>query len=463
MTIRVGGKVELPCTSEPICYQEWPEFTALDYSKRIDKLLSVLDDDFTHMVFYGDREHFSNIEYFTGYDPRFEEALLIIGRENDRPMLIVGNEGWSYADKVKYPIVKRKYTPFSLPNQPYDPDVSLTALLLEAGIAPGAKVALFGWKMFPDGAEFEKPWYDVPYYLVKQLFDIVGETQVCTMNHVMIDSGCGLRTCLDSKELVLAEISGTRTSRAVHRALARLHIGINELEASAGLQIDGYPLSMHPNTNFGDNIFYGLASPEPNTCLHEGDIACVGMSYRRSLCHKVGIYTKDYASIPVETKQVYEKYFEAICSWYETVRIGTTGGEVHSAVERVVDDLEEFGIGLNLGHAIHTEEWTSSPFFENSPIMLRSGMMLQCDFSVSLPVRGIAVHAEDGVVLADKSMREAIRSIAPSSYRRMCQRRSFLREVLGINVADEVLPTSDMPAVVFPCMADLTHVYVKCQ
>ena len=329
MPVSIKENVSLPCTNDPVLYEEWPALDVQDYADRARRLMEAVDSSFTHMVFYGDREHFSNIEYFTGYDPRFEEALLIFTRGNEKPMLIVGNEGWGYADKIQIPFIKRKFTPFSLPNQPHDPSVSLAGLFEEMGIRCGSKVALFGWKLFTMDEEERLHRHDVPYYLVKQLFEIVGEENVCTMNHIMLESGKGLRTILEPKELVLAEISGTRTTRAVHRMLAGLRPGMNELEASAGLMIDGFPMSMHPNINFGDSIFYGLASPEPNRILHEGDIACAGMAYRRTLCHKVGVYTAEYDNVPEATRKAYEKYFAAISTWYSSLRIGATGGDVH--------------------------------------------------------------------------------------------------------------------------------------
>src|ERR1700749_2824144 len=48
------------------------------------------------LLVYADREHFANLAYLTGFDPRFEEALLILvpGRP---PQLLVGNEGMAYA------------------------------------------------------------------------------------------------------------------------------------------------------------------------------------------------------------------------------------------------------------------------------------------------------------------------------------------------------------------------------
>lgn len=52
------------------------------------------------IVIYGDREHFPNIHYFTGYDPRWEESLLIVGRDR-KPVLLVGNEGIGYTTGLK--------------------------------------------------------------------------------------------------------------------------------------------------------------------------------------------------------------------------------------------------------------------------------------------------------------------------------------------------------------------------
>src|SRR3954471_2412030 len=48
-------------------------------------------------IVYGDREHFANLMYLTGYDPRFEEAMLVVDLNGDgKPLLVVGNEGYGY-------------------------------------------------------------------------------------------------------------------------------------------------------------------------------------------------------------------------------------------------------------------------------------------------------------------------------------------------------------------------------
>ena len=59
---------------------------------------------------------FSNMHYLTGYDPRFEESLLILvpGRT---PILIVGNEGLGYTKNIPYEIDIKLYQRFSLMGQ----------------------------------------------------------------------------------------------------------------------------------------------------------------------------------------------------------------------------------------------------------------------------------------------------------------------------------------------------------
>ena len=65
------------------------------------------------LVVYGDREHSANITYLTGYDPRFEETLLVLvpGR---KPTLLLGNEGMSYSAISSIDVERVLYQTFSL-------------------------------------------------------------------------------------------------------------------------------------------------------------------------------------------------------------------------------------------------------------------------------------------------------------------------------------------------------------
>ena len=87
-----------------------PFIPAETYEKRIATLQNLQwwsDSDAqstatSALIVYGDREHAANLTYLTGFDPRFEEALLILVKTPDsetrKPILVVGNEGWGYTD-----------------------------------------------------------------------------------------------------------------------------------------------------------------------------------------------------------------------------------------------------------------------------------------------------------------------------------------------------------------------------
>jgi hypothetical protein len=104
---------------------------------------------------------------------------------------------------------------------------------------------------------------------------------------------------------------------------------------------------------------------------------------------------------------------------------------------------------LNPGHLIHTDEWVSTPFFSGSEIPLSSGMALQMDI---IPVsRGpfCVVNAEDGVALADESLRAELASQHPAAWQRIQMRHQFMRDALGIRLQPEVLPLGNTPGL-FP-------------
>jgi hypothetical protein len=108
--------------------------------------------------------------YLTGYDPRFEESLLILvpGRA---PVLLVGNEGESYAKVVPDGIQVVRYQSFSLVNQDRSASPRLGSVLSGAGLGDGARrVGIAGWKYF-DASEAESPesWVDAPAFIVDSL------------------------------------------------------------------------------------------------------------------------------------------------------------------------------------------------------------------------------------------------------------------------------------------------------
>jgi hypothetical protein len=57
---------------------------------------------------------------------------------------------------------------------------------------------------------------------------------------------------------------------------------------------------------------------------------------------------------------------------------------------------------------------------------------------------------EDGVVLADETLRGQLQTDYPDCLTRCQQRREFMANVLGLKLAEEVLPLSNIPAIVPP-------------
>ncbi len=70
-----------------------------------------------YLVVYGDREHSANIAYLTGFEPRFEEAMLLLAPQK-KPVLVVGNEGWGYVGISPLDLERVLFQSFSLLSQP---------------------------------------------------------------------------------------------------------------------------------------------------------------------------------------------------------------------------------------------------------------------------------------------------------------------------------------------------------
>ena len=69
-----------------------PQLPASLYADRLARLRERVDAaGLQRLVIYADREHSANLAYLSGFDPRFEEAVLVVGPSGD-PAVLVGNE-----------------------------------------------------------------------------------------------------------------------------------------------------------------------------------------------------------------------------------------------------------------------------------------------------------------------------------------------------------------------------------
>jgi hypothetical protein len=57
---------------------------------------------------------------------------------------------------------------------------------------------------------------------------------------------------------------------------------------------------------------------------------------------------------------------------------------------------------------------------------------------------------EDGLLLADAKLRASLKTQFPACFARCLKPRAFMIDVLGIDLPEEVLPLSNVPAIVAP-------------
>jgi hypothetical protein len=168
---------------------------------------------------------------------------------------------------------------------------------------------------------------------------------------------------------------------------------------------------------------------------------------------RAGFVADDAAELPAGIGDYVDRlvgpYFEAVAEWYGALHVGQTGGALQEIVDRRLGD-PFFGIFLNPGHQIHLDEWVNSPVARGSAIELRSGMALQVDIIPATGTHYFTTNIEDGVALADQTLRASFAAAYPAAWSRIQARRRFMDEDLGIALHPDVLPFSNIPAYLPP-------------
>ena len=141
------AEVDLPDFGMP---EAMPEIPAAIYRDRLERLRARADEQgYDHLVVYADREHSANLAYLTGFDPRFEEAMLVVGTSGE-PAILVGNECQGTAEAAPLPLRRHLFQDFSLPGQPRDRSESLSEILGAEGLRDAGRVGVIGWKEYAD-------------------------------------------------------------------------------------------------------------------------------------------------------------------------------------------------------------------------------------------------------------------------------------------------------------------------
>lgn len=444
-------EVELPDFGEPTFEPSIPRST---YEARIDRALErARMRGCDHLVVYGDREHSANIAYLTGFEPRFEEAMLLLAPRK-RPALVVGNEGWGYVGISPLDVERVLFQSFSLLSQPRSESPSPRELFRARGIAHGSRVGVVGWKYFLEGeAERPETTLEIPSYLADALREVTGDSaRVTNETAIFMNAGDGLRIVNEAEQLACFEYAATHTSSAIRRVLFGLRPGMTEHEAVRLMKVNGIPLSCHLMLSSGPRARMGLPSPSSRR-IEEGDRFTTAYGIWGALNCRAGFVVRDEGGLPIGIRDYVEKlvapYFRAIVDWYRTIGIGVEGRELYEVIQRHLGD-PFFGVKLNPGHQIHLDEWVNSPIFAGSKIELRSGMAFQVDVIPATGTDHFTTNIEDGIALADEELRRELQGRFPEAWSRIEARRRFMKEALGIDLNPEVLPFSNIPAYLPP-------------
>ena len=419
---------------------------AEELSANLEKVrMAMLARGLTHLVVYGDREHFSNLHYLTGFDPRFEEAMLIVRRDEETPLMVVGNECESYLAISPLQFRVERYQYFSLLDQPREASRDLREIFAGEGINGESSVGCIGWKYYANPGQI-----DLPAYLADALRDSEPR-QIVNAADILMHPGHGLRTSANAREIAFSEYTNHLASTGMKRLIGATRAGATEFDLLSQVPYNGLPQSCYWGLKTGPRRV-SLSSPR-GLEVEAGYPISANIAYWSANCCRAGWTVGSESELPDRVKNYVPEfaapYFAASVEWLEMLAPGVAGGALHDLIRTRLPFLE-FGVYLNAGHLIHNEEWLSSPIYEGSKIPLHSGMLLQSDIIPGSKTYGSSMRMEDTFAIADTHLLASLEAEYPDCYRRCQERICYMRDALGIDLKPGVLPLSDLAGIVNP-------------
>lgn len=415
---------------------------------------------FTAVVIYGDREHAANLHWVTGFDPRFEEAVMVVTQTE--ALLIAGNECLAYTGISPLVQAGRVHVAhcasLSLPSQPRA-SRRLADLLADI-LRPDDRVGAVGWKWFgADEVDDPATALDIPAFLADPLRRLTARVENAT--DLMMHPGHGLRARVDAPEIARLEFANHMGAAALKRMVFAFREGISDFAAFEAARVGGLPLGCHPTFAVGARADQGLSGPS-------GQHLTLGSQISFNVCHwganicRAGWVARSAGDLPMAAQDYVEAFVEpyvaAMSDWCAMMQPGMSGGEVWRRMQ-VALPFDTFGISLNPGHLIGLDEWMSSPIYEGSVEPLASGMAMQMDVIPGHPVYG-STRMEDGYVIADEGLRADLAARFPNVARRCAARAAFMRDVIGMDVPECLLPLADTCGIIAPFVLNPAQVVV---
>ncbi|UCB44546.1 MAG: M24 family metallopeptidase, partial [Spirochaetota bacterium] len=248
------------------------------------------------------------------------------------------------------------------------------------------------------------------------------------------------------------EWGASRSSAAIARIISSARPGLYESDIMSAMTYRGEPFSYHPILTSGPDIPNGIRSPT-NRIVKLGDAIFATVGMWGGNCGRGGILGTCEDDCHPENagflKQVAIPYWRTVVAWWETVHVGLNGGDVH---ERLTEACRTQGFSptLGTGHLIDWEDWPNTPIRQGSNDVIKSGMLFASDIFSDANGPQMIAHCEDTVAVADTELRAELAERHPEVWVRINTRRRFMREQLGINVLDDLLPFSIAPAYFCP-------------
>ena len=239
-----------------------PEIPAATLVARCDAAYRAAGKDW--LFVYADREHNANILFLTGFDPRFEEAVLLLG-PGGRRIVVTGNESESFTAISPLPSLEvLRAQSMSLMGQDRTQQPNLEAVLREAGLRSGSTVGVVGWK-YLEQSEWNdaQPGFLVPHYMIVVLARIVGGYEgLSDATAVLMHPQRGQRSVVDADQIAAFEWASTRASASVWNVVTNTRPGQREIEAARNIIYAGEPLSAHTMLASGNagHTIHGLNS-----------------------------------------------------------------------------------------------------------------------------------------------------------------------------------------------------------
>lgn len=446
--------VQLKKVIEPLKDGSDPvELTEETLQERKRKVLAAMaQHQLDKLVIYGDVEHGSNFEYLIGFFTRFEEALLVLDKDGEMTLLL-GNENLNKASKARLQCKAIHVSLFSLPNQPNQTDRTFEGCLRDAGIQEHQQIGVVGWKHFTSVIEDDRSLFDIPCFIMDAIRAIVKEPkQICNATKLFIGDH-GVRTMNNANEIAHYEYGAALASDCMLDAMNRLDEGVSEFALGDSLVRNGQHTSVVTIAAAGPRFVHGNMFPANRTVSLQDPISLT-VGYRGGSSSRAGYAVKETTQLPTGCEKYLERlafpYFKAYATWLEKISIRMCGGELFNIIEQVLPRAQ-YHWSLCPGHLTAEEEWMSSPIYEGSKELLKSGMLLQIDIIPSIP--GLAgICAESTVVLADAELKHDIEQQYPAMWERMQKRIAYMQQELGIQLSKDVLPMCSTVAYMRPYM-----------